>query len=54
MVNVTPRIVILAPWKAKFSEVENEFLRCHASYTAGLPPNGRENEANKKKGAGST
>ena len=44
MVNVIPRIVTLALWKSKLSEVGNELLRDHASYIAGLPPNRHENE----------
>ena len=44
MVNCNPKITNLALWKDKFSEVENELLRSHASYIAGLPINRRVNE----------
>ena len=36
MGNVTPRIAILALWKAKFSEVGNELLGGHASFLPGM------------------
>ena len=36
MVNISPRFATLALWKAKFSEVGNEFVRYHASFIVAL------------------